>query len=232
MATDRDNISRIEVVADGLKELADDVIFIGGACAQFYVTAPELRDYRQTKDVDCIIKIYTYSEYEKYSSRLRGLGFKHDTSAGAPIVRWVYNGIAVDTIPDETTVVGFSPIRWFKEGREYSIEHTLPSGRSINILPLSYFLASKLAASKERGGGDYLTDHDIEDIVNIIDGNEHLNEISSAPESVKEYVIQTFKKLVADDNFKVSIAGHLGYDDIAAERAKSVLGKMMEICSQ
>ncbi|MFC1584967.1 hypothetical protein ACFL5V_05425 [Fibrobacterota bacterium] len=229
MAGSKDNTDRLEIVAAGLKELADDVIFIGGACIQFYVSDPELRDYRLTRDIDCIIKTYSYGGFTRYCERLRELEFKHDDSEGAPINRWNYQGVLVDTIPDKSSSIGFKEIKWFSEGREQSIKTELPSGKMINILPLSFYMATKLEASQNRGGEDFPADHDIEDIINIIDGNEDLKEILSAPVRVRSYLLDSFKRLLGADKFKRSVAGHIGYETSAVERAGDVIEKMMNL---
>ena len=229
MAGYKNNIDRLEIIASGLKKFNEQSIFIGGACTQFYVTNPELRDYRPTRDIDCFIKISSYTQYAHLSERLRELGFSHDTSENAPIIRWIFKAIPVDIIPEESAIVGFREIPWLKEGRSYAIKKGLPSGVEINILPLSYFLATKLEASKDRGKSDYLADHDIEDIINIIDGNYTLAEILEAPLNVKSYIIQSFSVLLKDINFKRSISGHIGFETSAAERAKEIVDKMTRL---
>lgn len=229
MASYKDNINRIEIIAEGLQELVTEAVFTGGACIQFYVSNPKLRDYRPTKDIDCIVKIYSYSEFAKLSDRLRHLGFKNDTSENAPIVRWIYKGVYVDTIPEESSVVGYRDIKWFKEGKIYTIEKELPSGKRIKILSLSYFLATKLEAWQDRGGGDFLADPDIEDIISILDGTDDLNEILTSPVSVRNYLIQSFDEFLKNDNFKRSIAGHIGFETSASERAGEVINKIEKI---
>jgi hypothetical protein len=225
MPRHKDNISRIEFIAEGLKDLGQEVIFIGGACVQFYVPKPELMDFRSTEDVDCIVKITTSVEYAKLSERLRRLGFVNDMSGG-PVVRWIYNGMKVDVIPDACEIVGYRKIPWFREGRKSALEMKLPSGRTISILPIALYLATKLEASKDRGGRDYLNDHDMEDIITIIDGIEDVAEIESAPMFVKDFIQKEIKRLLADRDFLSSISGHLGFDATAATRARDVQSKL------
>jgi hypothetical protein len=50
---------------------------------------------RQTDDVDVIIDVATYLEYQKFSLELRKRGFNEDTSG--PICRWLYK-TALSTI--------------------------------------------------------------------------------------------------------------------------------------
>ena len=59
----KDNIKNIEIVLDGLGKYKDDVIFIGGACTQFYVDHSNIHDARETFDVDLIINITSPIQY-------------------------------------------------------------------------------------------------------------------------------------------------------------------------
>lgn len=114
-------------------------------------------------------------------------------------------------------------------GRRHALKKTLPSGKVINLLPLAFFLATKLEASIDRGGGDYRNDHDMEDIITIIDGNENLEEILAAPDDVKSFIAMSFGKLLHDDDFKRAISGHIGFDTTATERAKLIEEKMAKV---
>jgi hypothetical protein len=229
MASSEDNLKRLEVIADGLGHLAGDPIFIGGACTQFYVEDPSLHDFRPTNDIDCIVKVYSYKEFNVYSEELRKLGFAHDTSEGAPIVRWIYKGILVDILPDECSVVGYRDIEWFREGREHAEERKLPSGKVIRILPLAYYMATKLESWADRGGGDFLASKDLEDIVGIIDGKDNLEKLLQAPENVRNYIIGHFAHLIHNENFKRSITGYLGFDGTAAERARHIVQRIAHV---
>jgi hypothetical protein len=228
MSRPKDNISRIELIAAGLQDLEDDVIFIGGACIQFYVPFPDLMDFRSTEDVDCIVKITTSQERNRMEENLRRLGFANDMTGG-PVVRWIYHGLKVDIIPDECSLVGYRDIPWFRDGRNAALKKVLASGRTIRILTLPYYLASKLEASKDRGGGNYLNDHDLEDVVCIIDGNENLSEIQYAPEAVRGFLKAEFSRLLSDPDFIDSIPGHIGFNVEASIRARDVETKMRKL---
>jgi len=47
------------------------------------------RSVRLTFDVDVIAEINSYADYASFSERLRALGFREDTSRGAPLCRWL-----------------------------------------------------------------------------------------------------------------------------------------------
>jgi len=46
----------------------------------------------------------------------------------------------------------------------------LLSGRIISLIAAPVFIATKLEAFHDRGGGDFLASHDLEDIVTVVDG--------------------------------------------------------------
>ena len=51
------NINMLQIVANGLAELKDDMVFIGGAVAELYADDPAASDIRPTLDVDCVIEL-------------------------------------------------------------------------------------------------------------------------------------------------------------------------------
>ncbi len=56
------NIIMLQVVANGLKELKEDMVFIGGAVAQLYADDPASTDIRATLDIDCVVEAGTKKE--------------------------------------------------------------------------------------------------------------------------------------------------------------------------
>lgn len=229
MSVISDNMQRIETIAEALGDLNEDSIFIGGACVQFYVENKDIVIFRPTMDIDLTIKAYTYKDFNDYNTKLSALKFTHDTSRGAPLIRWKYRDITVDIIPDKASIVGFREIQWFAEGRKCPIIHELPSGRKINLLSLPFFLATKFEASDDRGKKDYLTDSDIEDIITILDGREDFENILIAGGTVKTYLDQKFYLLLNDKSFKSLLPHIIGYDETSAERAKIVTNKIRHI---
>ena len=226
MTVYKNNIDRIEIISNALKDLNDEVIFIGGSCIQFYVENPEIINFRPTVDIDFTIKVYTYPDFNKFNKDLSSLGFVNDTSKDAPIIRWKFKDIKVDIIPDKASIVGFRDIEWFKEGRGHSFKYELPSGRKINLLSLPYFFATKFEASDDRGNKDYLVDHDLEDIMIILDGRKDFLELLEAPDKVKAYLSGKFNSLISDKNFINSLSYMIDFDETAVERAKIVLEKI------
>ena len=57
-----DNIDMLQTVADGLEELKNEIVFVGGAVAELYADDPASSDIRPTQDVDCTIELSSYKE--------------------------------------------------------------------------------------------------------------------------------------------------------------------------
>lgn len=85
-----DNLNRIKTIANGLGELNERVVYVGGAVAQLYVSDPAATDIRPTLDIDCVVNLSSYNDYNKFCNLLQRKHFFHDTTPGAPICRWTY----------------------------------------------------------------------------------------------------------------------------------------------
>ena len=70
------NISRIEKVAKGLGSINEEVVYVGGSVAEFYVIDSAKSDVRQTMDVDCVTHLKSYPELTSLEKRLRSCGFQ------------------------------------------------------------------------------------------------------------------------------------------------------------
>jgi len=182
------NVDMLQIVAIGLEEIKNDLVFVGGAVAELYASDPASSDIRPTTDIDCLIELYSRTDYSRLEERLRAKGFVNDTSMGAPICRWIYKNIKVDVMPTDENILGFSN-RWYLEGIENKIGKALPNGTEIFIFLPQYFLGAKFEAHKNRGGNDLRQSHDFEDLVYILDNCEDLlNDISKSNDGIREYL--------------------------------------------
>lgn len=63
----------LQTVADGLKELKDEMVFIGGSIAELYANDPAASDIRPTLDVDCVNELSSRIEKDKLDENLCAL---------------------------------------------------------------------------------------------------------------------------------------------------------------
>jgi hypothetical protein len=76
----------------------------------------------------------------------------------------------------------------------------------IRLLTPPYFIATKCEAYKGRGNDDPLASHDMEDILNIVDGRPELvNEIGAAEKAVRSYIAEEIAILLKYDMLDYAI---------------------------
>jgi hypothetical protein len=109
-------------------------------------------------------------------------------------------GCIVDVMPTDGSVLGF-PTRWFIEAIEGAELKSVGEETAWIVAP-EYFLATKLEAFKDRGSGDYLASHDIQDFVAVVDGCSAIAErILKCPSEFQRYMGKECKKLISRVRF-------------------------------
>jgi hypothetical protein len=226
------NIGMIQCVARGLATLKDEVAFIGGSVAALYAQKPELSDIRPTLDIDCVVEISTYIAYIQLEEQLRVLGFRDDTTAGAPVCRKIYRGITVDFMPINEDILGFSN-KWYRSGMNNKMRYALSDDMSIFIFPVEYYIATKFEALNNRGGRDIRGSRDWEDIVYILTNSlELLQRMKSCTDTVLvEYLKGQCSRLLKNNNIREIIYASLPYN-AEEESIDAVLDIINEIVNQ
>jgi hypothetical protein len=149
------SIDLLELAADTLGELLEEVVFVGGATVVLWITDPGAPPVRPTKDVDVVVEVATRSAFHEFEARLRERRFAEDQEEGV-ICRWRHpSGLILDAMPSQPGILGFEN-RWQGAAIPHAIERELPSGAPIRAVSPPYLLATKLAAFKGRGKRDFL----------------------------------------------------------------------------
>lgn len=218
----RENISRIKVVYTALGELAKDVVFVGGATVALYADRPA-GEVRPTDDVDVLFEVLNYTAYAVLEAQLRSKGFEHDTASDV-ICRHMINGIIVDVMPTEESILGFSN-KWYKEGFENSMTRLVEENYPIRLFQPVYFLASKLEAFKNRGGNEGRFSTDFEDIVYLLNNRSVIwDELHQAPENVKQYLKKEILALLENEYIEEWVSVHLDYNEQG--RVRTIIGEL------
>lgn len=224
------NILMLQTVADGLEELKDEMVFVGGAVAELYANNPAASEIRPTIDVDCVIEISSRLHFAKLEERLRNKKFKNDSSKGAPICRWIYKDIKVDIMPTDSNVLGFSN-RWYEEGIKIKVSKTLPNGTEVFVFPPEYYLATKIEAHKGRGGNDLRQSHDFEDVIFILNNcPDILVYISSSNLNVKMYLKEECQNFLENPDITEGIETALPYG--SGEESIDILMRLIREISE
>lgn len=218
------NLALVVQVANGLQELKDKMVFIGGAVISLYTDDPAAEEIRPTADIDMTINLANYAEWAQMQERLAELGFYPDPQ-GQSICSYKYQDIAIDIMPADDSSIGVSNI-WYKQGFKYLQQITLEDGTSINILPSPYFLATKLEAFKDRGKNDFYGSHDFEDIIYLIDNRTTIvEEILTADEEIRQYIKEELTIIKNNKQANEILAMHI-HPLIREERFKMLMEKI------
>ncbi|MCP3690017.1 MAG: hypothetical protein GY784_16560 [Gammaproteobacteria bacterium] len=198
------NMMQLEAVAVVLGDLLPHVTFVGGSTTVLLVDEAGHHGIRKTDDVDVIIDAATLVEYQKFSKKLRALGFREDIDG--PICRWLFNTktcqVKLDVMPIDEKILGFSN-RWYNEAIKQALEVSLPSGIVIRVVNPAYFLATKFEAFAGRGKGDYFS-HDLEDVVFVMENRDRfIVELMDCPAELKAYFARQAASLLCDDFLNV-----------------------------
>ncbi|MEX2540594.1 MAG: hypothetical protein WD314_02265 [Trueperaceae bacterium] len=139
------------------------------------------------------------------------------------------DGVPVDLMPPDETILGFSN-RWYYSIIEHAVPMALPGGTTIRLASGPFLIASKLEAFHGRGEGHYRYSHDIEDIIVVLDGRmEIVDEIRQAPSDVRSYLAAEFGKLLGDEDFVEGIGDHLLPDAASQQRTDIIRERMRRI---
>lgn len=225
MRTDDPNLPDLRLIAEALGDLCEEVVFVGGAVAGLLVTDPLADSVRATRDIDAIINANRAAFY-RIEEQVAARGFVRDASSDV-ICRWVHkrSGVVFDLMPVQPEVLGFSN-RWYAYAVASATPVDVGNGITIKLVSATAFVATKLEAFTSRGGWDFMTSHDLEDVLNIVDGREQLvEEMAAAPAELREAVAAVLTKLIANPDFLNALPGLIA----DSERVEIVLMRLKEL---
>ena len=227
----RTNLEQLIATAELLRPMLTDLVFVGGAVTSLLVTDEGAAAPRATLDVDAIAEITSYAEYAAFGERLRALGFSEDTSEGAPICRWVQDDTILDLMPLDEKILGFTN-RWYRAAMDSAVSRELPGGLMIRVVTAPYFLATKIEAFLGRGKGDFLANHDLEDLIFVIDGRDAIvDEAQAETVLLQEYLRGQITRLLATSAFIDALPGYLLPDAASQARIGTIISRLTKIAS-
>lgn len=222
MRPDDPNLPALRVIAEALGDLRDQVVFVGGAVTGLLVTDPLVSGIRATRDVDAVVQAGR-GEFQRIEARVAAAGFERDPESGV-ICRWVHraSGVLFDLMSAQPEVMGFTN-RWYPFAIATADRFELGGGVSIRVASAVAFVAMKLEAFADRGAGFLLASHDLEDVLNIVDGRDELiAELAEAPADLRTAVGEQFALLLANPDFINALPGLVS----EPERAGIVQGRL------
>ena len=226
----KNNNERLQTIAEGMKDLNERLVYVGGALAGSYATDPAALEPRPTTDVDCVVNSANYAEHAAFEEQLRKQHFQNDTESKPPVIcRWVYNGELVDVMSFEEKTLSFGN-QWYRPGFEHREQYKLPSGKMIYRLPAPYYIATKIDALLSRGGNDWRGAKDFEDIIYVLNYcTDFMAHFRTAETDVQQYLSEQFAQMLRRSNFNEEIECAISADDV--ERTDMLIQIMNNIAS-
>ncbi len=223
------NLAKIELIADALGALRDQLVFVGGCAVDLLLTDPAAAPARVTYDVDLLAQVEALVGYHALEKEFSRLGFKRDMAQDAPICRWRFNNLKVDLMPMGSSVLGFAN-RWYPLAVRSARALRLSTGVTIRLISAPAFMATKFEAFFDRGHSDVLGSHDLEDIVNVLDGRPELvSEIASVGPELRHYLAAQCRALLAMPDFVNALPGMVFPDESLAGRVKLLKERLGQI---
>jgi len=134
-------------------------------------------------------------------------------------------------MPAETGILGFAN-RWYPLAVDTAQSFILPGGREIRLITAPAFIATKFEAFTDRGKGDLLASHDLEDIINVFGGRaEIVNEIEQASPELRAYLGARCRGLLETPDFMDFLPGMIFPDELLAERVSILAHKIRQIAA-
>jgi hypothetical protein len=197
---------QLEIAAELLGPIRDEVVFVGGATVHLWFTEPDVPAARTTDDVDVICEVATRARYYELGERLRKRGFQEAPEASV-LCRWrsVEPRLVLDVMPTDPAILGFSN-PWYGEVMSTAATVTLRSGVQIRTARPVQLIATKLCAWQGRGRGDLLASLDVHDVLALVDGRpELIDELRAAPPTVRDYVRTQLAELRGEGYFGYAV---------------------------
>lgn len=222
------NIAVVAQVAKALKDIKQDMVFVGGAVLSLYTDDPAASEIRPTQDIDLTLKIVNLSHWQSVQEQLGALGFYPDPF-GIAICSYKYNDIPVDIMAAEDGPLGPAN-RWYIIGFN-NLRVAKAKDQEIKILSAPCYLASKFEAFNSRGN-DYRTSHDIEDIIYVLDNRIAIaDEIAEDDKRIANFLQEQFQFISNKGLLQEVLMAHI-HPLMSEERLPLVNEKITEILKQ
>jgi predicted nucleotidyltransferase len=220
-------INRIAIqrVSQLFNDYEKEIMFVGGSVVSEYIDDRAALDIRPTADIDIVVQLLSISELENIREYLANRNVYADTESGV-ICRFKYEDIKIDVM--STKNVGWAPANeWYELGQHKAITKSIQDVE-IKLLPVEYFIATKISAYKNRGE-DPRYDKDFGDIIYILDYRSTIIEdIKRADEKVLDYILPFLKILVKEESTE-SVQCQIMEVDFAVDRATQIQKSISEL---
>jgi len=151
----------------------------------------------------------------------------YQSAEDAVTCRFRYDDLLIDVMTTQT--VGWAPSNpWFEKGFDKAITIDL-NNVVIKVLPLPYFLATKMEAFYDRGIKDVYASHDLEDLVYLFNYTTAIDtHVLASNKEVQLYLAEKLISITENHTIMSAIRGSLYYEQ-ADERMEIIKERFQNI---
>lgn len=222
--TKGDIVAILLPIVSRLNEAEIEFVLVGGVAVPFYLPDELVGHVRPTKDVDVIVAAMKLHQFDRIEERLRRVGFVNHPEVRH---RWLVDGALVDVMPVESDIM-VTINRWYPATFRTAEPIEISEGVGVLIPSPACFLATKMEAFINRGRGDFLGSHDLEDFVTVIDGRDSLIEDidRNCPIEVRDFLRATTGRLLANFSFLDVLEGYLAPGYRTEQRLRRLIERL------
>ena len=133
-------------------------------------------------------------------------------------------------MPPDEGIIGSSSNRWYRDAIRTSKKVDIGDGIKIRLVTPPYFLATKLEAFLDRGKGDFLASHDLEDVIAVIASRaEIVGELASSDAEVKDFISSLVRGFLSDQYFMEALPGKLEGNAASQARLPVIVERLKTI---
>ena len=187
-------LENISKVAAALRPIRERFVFAGAGILPLFLDRNFGGVPRPTVDTDVVVPVVHYSEWSRLRDVLVAHGFLEYADDRKPRqILFRLGDLEVDFIPARMVEFGTAN-RWLSLGFDLAEPDVLKSGVTISRLPITAWLASKIAAFEQRGRQDALVSRDLDDIVTLLLGRANVvTDVRDAVPEIRVYIGAAFQ---------------------------------------
>lgn len=216
-------------VVERLNETGVPFVLVGGVAVPFYLSDDLADHVRPTKDIDVIVAAAKLSQFDRIEERLRKFGFVNHPEIRH---RWLLGDTLIDVLPAESDIM-VTINRWYPATFDTAEVIEIAPGHGVRIASPACFLATKMEAFSDRGRGDFLASHDLEDFVSVIDGRHSIIEdvAGNCPPDVRDFLRISVKRLLEIREFLDALEGYLPPNRRTEDRLLQLRARLAQFIS-
>ncbi|HEY0839416.1 MAG TPA: hypothetical protein VGD74_04470, partial [Vulgatibacter sp.] len=167
--------------------------------------------------------------YLDLASKLVSLGFRSAPLEGDPLCRFRKDDLTLDVMPIDGQVLGFTN-RWFNYAFSTAVTISLSADVTIRVATPLALVATKMEAFLDRGGGDVVASHDLEDLFTLLAGDDDLvDQIAKGDLEVHRFLRINLGRICRDPLSGSALRGHFLPDPASQRRGDEVIRRLREL---